>query len=107
MSDSGYPQMNHSMSGLPLEEMLMRLRHVRRRLERWRPSADSLALLSTDYAAVFGAAKRLESTVNELDSGLGAVDPDHLTPALAPLIEKLELSTSEFEDSILRTAAVA
>jgi hypothetical protein len=93
----------------PLDELLMRLRQIRRRLERWMPSSDSIALWSHDYSEVFGAAKRLEATVGELDSGIEGCgsNPSDATVCLRTLLDKLERTTNEFEDSIIRNTAVA
>lgn len=92
-----------------LNDLLTRLRQVRRRLERWVPSSHSIALWSSDYSEIFGAAKRLEATVSELDSTLETChgDPEQSTVCLRTLLGKLERTANDFERSIILNAAVA
>jgi hypothetical protein len=92
-----------------LDDLLIRLRQVRRRLERWVPSSESIALWTSDYTEVFGAAQRLEAAVSELDSRLEVChgDPEESRMCLRTWLEKLERSACDFERSILRNAAVA
>ncbi len=92
----------------PIDELLLRLRDIRRRIERWVPSSSAMALWSTDYGEVFGAATRLEETVTELDSHLGASGALDIAPIqLKPLLDVLESRANDFEQAVIRTAAVA
>lgn len=92
-----------------LDDLLNRLRQVRRRLERWVPGSHSIALWTKDYGEVFGAARRLEAAVSELDSGLGTCegDPERSRMCLRSWLEKLERTAGDFEKTILQNAAVA
>ncbi len=105
----GFNNQNKIDSPEPLDELLSRLRSIRRRLERWIPSSHSIALWSHDYSEVVTAAKRLEATVGELDTEMITCSQDQQDSAicLRTLLDKLESRTNEFEASIVRNVAVA
>lgn len=98
-----------SMPTQTIDDLLQRLRQVRRRIERWVPSSKTIALWSNDYAEVFDAAVRLEATVGELDTRLGTCgnDPENSPVALKPILDVLEARAGEFEEAIIRTSSVA
>lgn len=92
----------------PIEELVDRLRKVRRRVARWVPSSTSLAVLSNDYAEVYRAATRLEEAVRELDAQLQQLGEPHVTSLhLQLLLCTVEERAEEFEESIIETAAMA
>ena len=91
----------------PMDDLVERLRVVRRKLARWLPSSDMLALWSTDYGEVFKAAARLESAVKALDSHMK--NSSRLADAsldLQMLLCTVEERAQEFEDSVVENVAV-